>query len=51
MRRTISLLLLLPAALGLSPMFEAVASNNPTAVRAALADGANVNELGEKQKP
>lgn len=51
MTRTLTPLLLLanlvPSALALSPLHAAVAENNPTAVRAALADGADINELSE----
>jgi ankyrin repeat protein len=46
----VSVLLMLvavPSIVGLSRIHAAVDSNDPTGVRAALADGADINEIGE----
>ena len=52
MRMPFILLLALHVACGQSsPIHAAVAENNPTAVRAALADGADINENGEHGTP
>ena len=43
----LQLLLAASPALASSPLFSAVEANDPTAVRAAVADGADLNEIGD----
>lgn len=48
MRAVLSLLLAVPVAHALSPIHTAIEANDPTAVRAALSDGADIDESGDE---